>query len=930
MKYRKSIGLLLLLSCPQANPIEGLWSFDDTYSGTAVLPFLKLQPNGRSLAMGGSLSSIDRGAQSYFTNPALLASEKDFSLSVNHAEVLGEWQHESAVLNMPIPLWGSLAFALNTLRSGSIGDSRDEAEDIYSFSATDFLFGVSWSQSLWPERLDGGITLEYLQSRIDDITGKGYSVNIGLRGYLLYHLQSALTLKNISHGFRYRENGPLEPLPTLFQFSIGLPLTPHLPFAAQLAYEKSNEGAQVLSLGYEHAVLPWLFARTGYRWPLVANDQGFLNGLSAGLGVVLGPFAIDYGAQYRDALGWHQVFSLQFGSFPAHYLVKKEPLVEAQELWEQGDCGEASRIAQKVLDRDPQSLKAMWIIDHCRQERQMAEGEIINLLFSANTNGQLSPLRKEGKLLGGLARRATLIENLRQQHPQLVLLDAGNLAQTHDSKYIPLILSAYDLMDYQWVNRTWCDSTCPLQEDIYQSGSIKLRLLSAHTSPLSETQVNEFWLQNYTPPRDSLPNILLLNGNLDQARQIARISPDLRLIVLSGKQDLIEPLIEGSTTILCPGNFGTHLSWVQIAKDSRDPYLWFKNLTVHSGLSPDPKIKDILSQQTFYLEDTLRWVPVPPEIKSGFLYKAGNDSLQDLYYFDLNKKFSHRLTSQPLFLQSAHYSWTRQKVAFSALDSTKKAQLYLLDFKSRELKSLLLAGEEVLIYNWDPLENQLWFWVQTQPGLYDLRTVRPSGTDPKVLISQTSAYPLQMSFSGNGRLVAFLTESQGVRQIRYSSIEPFNPKWFERTKGKIKGIAFESRPSPTDSTLYILLESPTGFGPDEVKACRSECVTLFDDQRIQRIESTPMGPLFTDAQALNEKFIFSDSLQSQSYLTPREDLSLFSDSPPQWVWYEGAPAWVYIRTQTESKESQALISRWPQLATEILKIPLNAQILWDN
>ena len=57
-----------------------------------------------------------------------------------------------------------------------------------------------------------------------------------------------------------------------------------------------------------------------------------------------------------------------------------------------------------------------------------APGDGISLVLTADTEGQVEPCRDcPGQpSLGGLARRATLLAKLRQAHPSLLLVDAGN------------------------------------------------------------------------------------------------------------------------------------------------------------------------------------------------------------------------------------------------------------------------------------------------------------------------------------------------------------------------------------------------------------------------------------------------------------------------------------------------------------------------
>jgi 2',3'-cyclic-nucleotide 2'-phosphodiesterase (5'-nucleotidase family) len=90
-----------------------------------------------------------------------------------------------------------------------------------------------------------------------------------------------------------------------------------------------------------------------------------------------------------------------------------------------------------------------------------APGNSVDAVLSADTEGHIGPCRdcphRPG--LGGLARRATAIADLRQKTPALLLLDAGNAlygAESLDSKGA-VIVAAYNALGYDAVNLSYRD-----------------------------------------------------------------------------------------------------------------------------------------------------------------------------------------------------------------------------------------------------------------------------------------------------------------------------------------------------------------------------------------------------------------------------------------------------------------------------------------
>ena len=90
-----------------------------------------------------------------------------------------------------------------------------------------------------------------------------------------------------------------------------------------------------------------------------------------------------------------------------------------------------------------------------------APGDGISVVLTADTEGQVEPCRDcPGQpSLGGLARRATLIAQLRQAHPSLLLVDAGNTlfgAESLESQG-RVIVAAYQALGYDALNLSYRD-----------------------------------------------------------------------------------------------------------------------------------------------------------------------------------------------------------------------------------------------------------------------------------------------------------------------------------------------------------------------------------------------------------------------------------------------------------------------------------------
>ncbi len=85
----------------------------------------------------------------------------------------------------------------------------------------------------------------------------------------------------------------------------------------------------------------------------------------------------------------------------------------------------------------------------------------LRLLYSSNLNGELEPCGCTVETdYGGLLRRATLIDQLKLQYPQMLLISAGglldNTASTHKIKN-EAILEGFQLLEYDAIGVQWQD-----------------------------------------------------------------------------------------------------------------------------------------------------------------------------------------------------------------------------------------------------------------------------------------------------------------------------------------------------------------------------------------------------------------------------------------------------------------------------------------
>ena len=92
---------------------------------------------------------------------------------------------------------------------------------------------------------------------------------------------------------------------------------------------------------------------------------------------------------------------------------------------------------------------------------QAVAAQAATLIYSGNLDGELEPCgcTAEGDL-GGIRRRATMIQSLRKQHPDLFLVSAGGLLSgfaANGRLTNEYILKGFAVMDYDAVGLQWDD-----------------------------------------------------------------------------------------------------------------------------------------------------------------------------------------------------------------------------------------------------------------------------------------------------------------------------------------------------------------------------------------------------------------------------------------------------------------------------------------
>jgi opacity protein-like surface antigen len=180
-------------------------------AGTAALPFLRLGIGARALALGEAYAADAAGAEAAVLNPALLASSNRYHVAFTHDEYPVDTAYEFGAFSVPLGAEaGTVALAIRYLSHGEMTRYDESGAPRGTFTAGDAAFGIAYGVRLFGG-LSAGVNLNYLYSRLDDVTANGFAADVGLAYQPLERLRFGFTAANLGPEITYDEHP--SPLP---------------------------------------------------------------------------------------------------------------------------------------------------------------------------------------------------------------------------------------------------------------------------------------------------------------------------------------------------------------------------------------------------------------------------------------------------------------------------------------------------------------------------------------------------------------------------------------------------------------------------------------------------------------------------------------------------------------------------------------------
>lgn len=301
----------------------------------------------------------------------------------------------------------------------------------------------------------------------------------------------------------------------------------------------------------------------------------------------------------------------------------------------------------------------------------VASAADMTIVYSGNLDGELEPCgcSAEGDL-GGIKRRVTAIDRLRESAPELFLLSSGGLIVSytaHDRLTSEYILKGYAALDYDaigvqwpdlsygvefigarqlpWVSSNWRAEKAFSPVKTIRRGNRKLAFFS-WLDPDAEPQMADSQM-HMQQRADHNPDDLV--RSLAKARSGGAVTvlattldyPVIRkrvtlkdvdvLIVESAYEEYGEPAFQNGTLVLQPGSRGMRLGRLDLKLDEQSRIKSFKHqvISMPSSVPDSPRMAAWYQEyNTRVKEAYLESVKIRKAIESGTLKYAGAQACQ--------------------------------------------------------------------------------------------------------------------------------------------------------------------------------------------------------------------------------------------------------------------------------------------------------------
>ena len=314
-------------------------------TGTGGAAQLNIPVGARTIAMGGANIASAYGIEALYWNPAGVAKmNKSVAVTFSHMSHIADIGVEYGAVAASIEGFGVLSFNVKALTMDDIliTTTQDPDGTGATFSPQMLVAGVSFSKLL-TDNIAVGVTANYISETLGQVDATGLAFNVGVSYDNLANINGlsfAVAIKNLGAEMQYDGAGLLQQAdvddynrpPQLYkadsapfeipsQFEIGFAYSRSFDDmnALQLStsFQNNNFSGDEYKVGAEYVFNDLFFVRGGYAFAPDVEDEDYIYGLTAGVGLLYEVEGIDMMVDYafRDVeyFDANHIFQVSFG-----------------------------------------------------------------------------------------------------------------------------------------------------------------------------------------------------------------------------------------------------------------------------------------------------------------------------------------------------------------------------------------------------------------------------------------------------------------------------------------------------------------------------------------------------------------------------------------------------------------------------------------
>ncbi len=273
--------------------------------GTTGAQFLKIGVGARPVGMGSCFIAVADDANTAYWNPSGFSQIKGGELTTMYLSWFEGINYGYIGYAQACGKNLGVGGALTYLTTGDIPQTSIVGEGKGAFKGEDIAFIFSIGKRFY-EKISLGNNIKIIQQKIDSETANGYAFDLGMLYHISQNTNLGLVVQNIGSKIKFVAESDNLPL----NWKVGVAcklLNRKLIVALDINFPIDQKVSEYV--GTEYWLNDLIAMRAGYRTDVISY-LGNVSGLSAGMGVKLANYAIDYAWVSYGDLGKTHRFSV--------------------------------------------------------------------------------------------------------------------------------------------------------------------------------------------------------------------------------------------------------------------------------------------------------------------------------------------------------------------------------------------------------------------------------------------------------------------------------------------------------------------------------------------------------------------------------------------------------------------------------------------